>query len=101
MKPFASTSGVLPDNFPENIKKLDMHGKSHSSVATDQTATTIPEPSPTLEPKGNLSQIKPKNVATFHPSRAAAMGNGRDRGGASRRAGSILAKIRRLPLQSA
>jgi len=34
------------------------------SVACSHTATTIPEPSPTPEAKGNLSQIKLKNVDT-------------------------------------
>jgi len=48
------------------------------SPTRNHTATNIPKPSFTLGAKGNLSQIKPKNVVTPTPPRAPTTGNGRD-----------------------
>ena len=79
MKPFGPSPEPAWQGF-QGISKIRAGMESSRPSPSDQAATLNSEPSFTLRAKGNLSQIKPQNVATPHPPRAAATGTGRGGG---------------------
>ena len=80
----AHVKSVFPRRPPRGHRwrrRASAGGRRPTIAAADHTATTNPEPTPTLEAKGNLSQIKPQNVVTTNPPPFSGKATRRDRGG--------------------